>query len=237
MNTVLFSLRSLRQLALPLLLLPAVAIAADEAGTAPVPAPVPAPAPIPLLGGAPYWSVQAGLNRLSHWPATVSSHGASVDADLGLGRGAQAGLAWGRQFHHARYEVEFQHGRIDIERARLGSVSQNVSASGHYDALTANALHQAAVSPALSLYAGAGVGVARTRLPHISLPSGCACVPAADKRGLAWQLKGGAELRISAHGNVFVQAGRLSLPGPASATITYPRRAFTVVGIGYRHVF
>lgn len=181
-----------------------------------------------------YWSVQAGLNNLSRWPATVDFGGPTVDAELELKRGLQFGLAWGTQYDRARYELEFQHGRFAIERASVAGIGNAVDASGSYDVLTANALRQLPLSDAWSLYAGLGIGAGRAKLPHINLASACTCTAAASKSGLAWQARTGTELRVGEKNLAFLQLGWLSVPGPEASTIRYSRRGFAVLGLGLR---
>ncbi len=177
-------------------------------------------------GESRYWSAQAGLNNLSRWPAS--------DAELGLKRGPQFGIAWGKQHKRARYELEYQHGRINVEHASVGGIGGAVDSKGSYNVLTANALRQLPLNHAWSLYGGVGVGVGRTKLPHIGLPSACTCMAAAGKSGFAWQAKAGTELRVSNSGQAFLQLGWLSVPGPEASSIDYPRRGFAVVGLGFR---
>ena len=187
-----------------------------------------------------YWSVQAGVNTLSRWPARVSHGGPAMDAELRMKNGAQFGLAVGRQRQQARYELEYQRGRIRINEATIGPVTDAVDASGHYDVLTANALHHAPINPSWSVYAGLGVGVARVNLPKISLDNGCQCLGAASKTGFAWQARGGTEWRLDPSSGLFAQLGWLSVPGPsasAPSVVSYPRKGFGVVGLGFRKHF
>lgn len=181
-----------------------------------------------------YWSAQAGIDKLSRWPATVGFGGPTVDAELELKRGPQVGLAWGKQYDRARYELEYQHGRFGIEHASVAGIGNAVDANGSYDVLTANALRQFPLSPTWSLYAGLGIGAGRAKLPHITLASGCKCMAGASRSGLAWQAKTGAGVRVSASKLAFLQLGWLSVPGPEAPTIRYPRRGFAVLGLGLR---
>ena len=181
-----------------------------------------------------YWSVQAGIDKLSRWPATVGIGGPTVDAELALKRGPQFGLAWGKQNERARYELEVQHGRFAIEHASVAGIGNAVDAKGSYDVLTANALRQFPLTPSWSLYAGLGIGAGRAKLPHITLASGCKCMAGASKSGFAWQAKTGAEVRLSESRLAFLQLGWLSVPGPEASTMRYPRRGFAVLGLGLR---
>lgn len=187
-----------------------------------------------------YWSVQGGMNNLSDWPGTVNFGGPSADASLQLDRGVQFGAAIGKQYDKARYELEYQHGQFDISAVRVAAVTQPADASGKYDALTANAYRALPLNDAFSLYAGLGLGYGRINLPKVGGTSGCQCLNKASKGGAAYQARLGMEYRTSGSGLAFVQAGWLSLPGAQSdgaAYVSYPRRGFATVGIGYRGLF
>lgn len=187
-----------------------------------------------------YVSAHVGVNNLSSWPARVDFGGPQVDARLELKRGAHLGLALGRQSGPGRYELEYQHGRFDIERATVAAVSQAADASGDYDVLTVNALRDLYVRPGVTVFGGIGAGVARVQLPHIALANGCRCLAEADKTGFAWQARIGAERRAGQAGFVFGQLGYLRLPGPKSegaSSISYRSKGVGVLSVGYRHQF
>lgn len=187
-----------------------------------------------------YASVHIGSNHPSDWPGRLHWRTGSVEAGLDLKGSANIGLALGKERGLMRYEVEYQHGGWDIEGASLGTRSDKVHASGHYDVLTVNVLRRAIVNHAVSLYGGAGVGIGRSALPHVAFAAGCACLPKADKTGLVVQLKAGAEHRVSRAGLVFGQLAYLKVPGPQSDSTTwikYRSKGFTVLSIGYRHQF
>lgn len=184
-----------------------------------------------------YVSAHLGVNKLSNWPGRVDFGGPQVDARLELDRGAHLGAALGRQRGAARYEVEYQHGRVDIERAAVAALSQAADGSGHYDVLTANALRDLLVRPGVTLYGGVGLGLARVQLPHIDLANGCRCLGEADETGFAWQARIGAEHRVGQAGRVFGQLGYLRLPGPESSSVSYRSKGVGVLSVGYRHLF
>ena len=197
-------------------------------------------ADLPEAAAQRYWSVQGGVNRLTEWPATVNFGGPTVDAALGLEKGAQFGVALGHRKGKARYELEYQHGRFDVNRVTIGAASSAADATGHYDVLTVNALRQLPVNEQLALYAGLGIGVGKLALPQVTVASGCRCIAAAENTGFAWQARVGAEHRIGAEGHGFVQASWLSLHGASSggaSFVTYPRRGFAVLGVGFRRSF
>lgn len=184
-----------------------------------------------------YWSVQGGVNKLSDWPGTVNFGGPAADASLQLDRGAQFGAAIGRQYDKTRYELEYQHGQFDITGARVAALTQPADGSGKYDVLTANAYRTLPLNDTLALYAGLGLGYGRINLPKVGGATGCQCLGKASKGSAAYQARLGMEYRTSDTGLAFVQAGWLSLPGARSegtAYVTYPRRGFATVGVGYR---
>ncbi|MBC7453000.1 MAG: outer membrane beta-barrel protein [Massilia sp.] len=187
-----------------------------------------------------YWSVQGGMNNVSDWPGRVNFGGPSVDASLQIDRGVQFGAAIGKQYHSARYELEYQHGQFDITGARVAAVAQAADASGKYDVLTANAYRVLPLNAAWSAYAGLGIGYGRVNLPQLGGAAGCQCLGKASKGSVAYQARLGMEYRVSDAGQAFVQAGWLSLPGAQSdgaAYVAYPRRGFATLGIGYRAAF
>lgn len=187
-----------------------------------------------------YWSAQAGMNSLSHWPAEVDFGGPKAQASLGLERGAQFGAAWGKQYDKARYELEYQHGRLKIDSVTIAGLTEQVSASGHYDVLIANALRHVAINPDWSAYAGLGIGIGRVSLPGIGLASGCKCFSEASKSGFTYQARIGTEHRLSETGFGFAQLGWIKLPGTSSGampSVTYPKRGVATLGFGYRGLY
>ncbi len=186
---------------------------------------------------APYWSVQGGMNNVSDWPARVNFGGPQVDASLQIDRGMQFGAAIGKQYEKGRFELEYQHGQFDIEGATVAAVSQVANANGKYDVLTANAYRTFQMSDSVAAYAGLGVGYGRVNLPQVGGATGCQCLNSAAKGSAVYQARLGMEFKVSDSGLMFAQAGWLSLPGARSdgtAYVTYPRRGFATLGIGYR---
>jgi len=187
-----------------------------------------------------YFAAHVGMNKLANWPGEVNFGGPVVAANLELSPGANIGLIWGKQRERARYEIEYQHGNIDIDRVTLGTRAAAVDASGSYDVLTANALHQRSYSQNGTVYAGLGVGIGRVKLPTIDIVPNCNCLSANDKTGFVWQVRTGIEHRITASGLVFGQIGYLKVPGPKSedtAGASYRNRGFAVLSVGYRHQY
>ena len=100
-----------------------------------------------------YLGVQGGENNLrGGWNGTVSLGPAvTLPGAVTTKRGAQYGVFGGRQTEHARFEVEYQHGGFDITGLKLGPVSQSISSSGHYDAITANAYRVRVRAPCFAI--------------------------------------------------------------------------------------
>src|SRR3569832_1994525 len=88
-----------------------------------------------------YAGVQGGVNNLGGtWNANVSlGPGVTLPGVANTKRGTHFGVFGGRQTERARFELEWQHGSFDVTGLSRGPVSQSISSSGHYDAVTANA--------------------------------------------------------------------------------------------------
>ena len=189
---------------------------------------------------AQYWSVQGGMNNVSDWPAKINFGGPEVDGALQIDRGAQFGVALGKEYDNNRFEVEYQHGQFDVTGATVAAVRQAADASGKYDVLTLNAYRMFPLNDALAAYAGLGFGYGRINLPHVGGATGCQCLNSAAKGNGVYQARLGMEYRLGESGLAFVQAGWLSLPGAGSdgaAFVSYPRRGFATLGVGYRGLF
>ncbi len=183
-----------------------------------------------------YWSVQAGVNDWSRWPATLTVGGRHIDAELDLKHGPQFGLAWGKQHARARYELEYQHGRFAIERASAAGMSSAIDARGSYDVLTANALRAFPLTEDWSLVAGLGIGGGRARLPKIELASRCTCMAAISASGFVWQAKTATEVRISPTTLAFLQVGWLNVPASGASANGHAHRGLAV-GLGLRGLY
>jgi opacity protein-like surface antigen len=191
-----------------------------------------------------YFGIHGGINDLrGSWSGNVSlGPGVSLPGSVGLKRGSQFGLQLGRQTGtNWRFEGEYQHGTFDLTRIELGGIAESVSASGSYDALTANAYRTASLTSALTAYGGLGVGWGRVKLPQMGFTStGCNCFADASKSGFAWQARAGLEYAITPHDNVFAQYTFLGLPRAESGGVPgvqYERKNVSSIGIGYRRTF
>jgi len=190
-----------------------------------------------------YFGVQGGINDLrGTWNADVSlGPGVSLPGQVGLKRGHEFGLFGGRQTENWRFEGEYQHGTFDITNIQLGPVSEPHSASGSYDALTANAYRTGRLTQGLTAYGGLGLGWGRVKLPQMGFAStGCNCFADSSKSGFAWLARAGLEYAITPNDNVFAQYTYLGLPRPESGGapgVQYERRNVGSIGIGYRRTF
>lgn len=186
-----------------------------------------------------YFGIHGGINNVKSWDAQVDFGGPKVDAALVLDRGAHLGFKLGRKYTRARYELEYQYGRIEIDRASVAALVQGQSANGSYHVATVNALRYRPVNAELSVYAGVGVGFARVSLPDLSVAS-CKCLVESDRTGFAWQARVGAERRVSEKGFLIAQLGWLAIPGPrakGSSGVSYEKKGFATVNVGYRREY
>jgi len=195
--------------------------------------------------GAPpanYLGIQGGVNNVrGDWAANVNLGGTVVlPGAVGTKRGTHFGIFAGRQTEHARFELEYQHGKFDINALQLAAVRQAFSAGGDYNALTVNAYRTQPLSQSITAYAGLGIGWGRVSLPQMAFTApACNCFPAASKSGFTWLARAGAELQLG-DGRVFVQYTHLNLPRPGSGGspgVEYARKNVGAVAVGYRHTF
>ncbi len=190
---------------------------------------------------APYVMLHLGANHLSSWPATVNfGAGVTANGQVNLDGGVHGGLAIGRQTENARFEAEYQHGKFDVTRQTLGTLTQAASGSGHYDALTANAYRTFAINTKLSAFAGAGIGWGRVSMPQGPRIGSCNCFPAASKGGLLYQARLGADYDMGNGHHLMAQYTWISLPRSTSGgapSVSYPRRGVNVLSAAYRKTF
>lgn len=189
----------------------------------------------------PYWGVHAGVNTPKSWNAQVDYGAGPVTAHLDLDRGPHAGLMVGRQTTHARFELEYEAGRIKTERLTIGPRSAAVDARGRYQALFANAYRVEQMSESIDAFVGAGIGWGRATMPRVGLGDGCSCFGPASKKGFAWQLRAGLGYRVTAQSSVSLQYTWLALPRPEAdgrlPTVRYDRKTLGAVTLGYSMQF
>ncbi len=187
-----------------------------------------------------YAGVHLGQNNLNNWPAEVNFGGVIAQGRLALDDGVHGGLLVGRQTDNARFEVEYQHGRIDVSSVQLGPVTQAAQARGRYQVLMLNAYRTFALLPSLSAYVGAGLGWSSVKLPRLPPINGCNCFPAASQKGAAFQARVGAEYLLAPGHGLFLQYTALRLPGPdfgGVPSVDYSRRTLGAITAGYRASF
>ncbi|MGG7604492.1 outer membrane protein [Massilia sp. BKSP1R2A-1] len=188
-----------------------------------------------------YWGAHAGVNTLKHMDARVDfGFGTPIGGRADLDRGVHGGLMVGRQSEHLRYELEYETGRIEVERLTLAPLSEAVSGKGRYHALFANAYRTDRLTESVDSFVGGGIGWGRVKLPQLGLGATCNCFGPADKSGFAWQLRAGLSYRLSEVSNVALQYTWLSLPRPDAEGppgIQYERKRFGAVTLGYSRQF
>jgi len=188
-----------------------------------------------------YWGVHAGVNTLKSWDAQVDfGFGAPIGGRADLDRGVHGGLMVGRQSEHARYELEYETGRIKVARLTLDPLSEAVNGKGRYHALFANAYRTDRLSERIDAFVGGGIGWGRVKLPQLGLGNSCNCFGPASKSGFAWQLRAGLGYRVSDQASVTLQYTWLALPRPEAEGppgIRYDRKRFGALTLGYSHQF
>lgn len=188
-----------------------------------------------------YWGAHAGVNTLKDWNTQVDfGFGTPVTGRADLERGVHGGLMVGRQSEHLRYELEYETGRIEVERLTLAPLSQSVNGKGRYHAVFANAYRTDRLTDRIDSFVGGGIGWGRVKLPLLGLGANCNCFGPADKSGFAWQLRAGLGYRVSEQASVSLQYTWLSLPRPEAEGppgIQYDRKRFGAVTLGYSRQF
>lgn len=203
-----------------------------------------AAAPLPAAWAQEAVQYYAGLHLGQHgresWPASVDFGGVRAGGALELGRAYHAGLMLGRESGRIRLELEYQRGRLKLERIRLAAIDEASSASGHYASAMLNAYWQQPLAGALQGFAGLGAGRATVALPGAGFSNGCHCFAPVRKHGGAWQLRLGLEYKLAPQQGLFLAWTRLRLPGPqadGSPSADYPARHFKALSVGYRQLF
>ncbi|MCC2956719.1 porin family protein [Massilia sp. IC2-477] len=188
-----------------------------------------------------YWGAHAGVNTPTSWNAQVDyGAGSLATARLDLDRGAHAGLVLGRQSGHARYELEYEAGRMKTKRLTIGPRSAALGARGRYQALFANVYRVEQLNESIDAFVGAGIGWGRATMPRVGLGDGCSCFGPASKSGFAWQLRAGLGYRVSAQSSVSLQTTWLALPRPEAEgppAVRYARKRFGALTLGYSRQF
>lgn len=188
-----------------------------------------------------YAGVHLGQNIVSSWPATID-FGAGVRSGGGvsLDNGAHFGVIAGKQTPNARFEAEYQRGRVKITDARLATVSAPRGGTGHYDVFMLNAYRTFDLTPQFNAYAGVGIGYAKLKMPDLAPLAGCNCFRSASDSGFALQARLGTEYSFGGGHHLFAQYTALRLPGASSngtPSVSYGRKTIGVVTAGYRKTF
>jgi opacity protein-like surface antigen len=188
-----------------------------------------------------YAGVHLGQNITHGWPATVDfGGGVRSGGGLNLDNGAHFGVFGGQQTANARFELEYQKGRIKVSDAHLGPISGARSGTGDYDVLMANAYRTFDLNPQWNAYAALGLGYAKVKMPGLDPLAGCNCFRAASDSGFAYQARVGTEYQFGSGHRVFVQYTALRLPGASNGdlpSVSYPHKTIGAVTAGYRKTF
>lgn len=188
-----------------------------------------------------YWGVHLGANSLDEMRARIDfGAGTPIEGRATLDRGVHGGLMAGRQYEHARYELEFETGRFKVERLALGPVSEPADARGRYQAVFANAYRTDRLTESVDSFFGAGIGWGRIKLPRLGLGADCDCFGPASKSGFAWQLRAGLGYRVSDQARMTLQYSWLNLPRPEAGgppAIRYERKRLGALTLGYARQF
>jgi hypothetical protein len=191
-----------------------------------------------------YLGLAAGLHDVDAWPAQISlGNGVNFEGGVTLEEDLAFGLQIGREYENSRYELEYQRGGFAVATISLGSLSEDVDGdTGHYEALTLNALRLHDFTERFTGYAGLGIGMGRALLPAQGFRGGCQCFPEAEESGFVWQARVGLEYRIGERARLGMHYSRLfNIPGPlgedALPAIVYDERDVDVLALSFRWQF
>lgn len=187
-----------------------------------------------------YAGFHGGVHDIDEWDADVElGAGIQLQGHLDLEGQREGGFIVGREYTHARFELEYQRGDFDISDVRLGAIAQSTTGTGDYKAITANAYWQQHFSESFSAYLGVGIGWGETSLPRINFANGCNCMNTSKESDFVYLVRIGAEYRFADNHNLFIQYSILDLPGPVSATngVRYDDNEVGIGALGYRYHF
>lgn len=187
-----------------------------------------------------YGTVHLGQNDLRAWDANVDFGGVNVGGQLKLDRTLHWGVIAGREKDRTRLELEYQRGSVKINQVTLGPVTQGVSGSGHYQALTVGAYRTLELTSDINAFGGVALGWGSVSLPGLGAVSSCNCFGAASDSGLVVQARLGAEYELAADNHVLLQYTWLRLPrasASSSPSVQYDRKTLGAWGVGYRAGF
>lgn len=166
--------------------------------------------------------------------------GFQLDGRLSDGAGYQLGVAAGRAWRWARVEVEYQYGSISQKTPTLGASTSADKGDANFHTGMINAYATAPLSDAVMVFAGAGAGVARFKMPGLRPSSSCTCFSSASRTAMAYQGRAGAEWRLGQADALFAQYNHLRLPkvtGGSNPRTDYAARTVQAVSIGYLRRF
>jgi len=191
----------------------------------------------------PHWYAggHVGQNDLDHYDANVNFGGpVTTPGSLRLDKGLHFGLQVGRRTEKARFEVEYQHGRSNVEGVTLAAFSQAAGGRVRYNAFTFNAYRMFEINRQIEAFIGAGIGYGSVTLPTVGPIAGCNCFPGTSDNGFVWQLRLGADYEIRPMHTLTLQYTWLHLPSVSSGGtpgVNYSSKTLGAWGIGYRAGF
>lgn len=191
-----------------------------------------------------YLGLHAGVHDVDQWPATISlGNAVSFEGGVTLQQDLAFGLQIGREYENSRYEVEYQRGAYEVDSINLNAMSENLQGgTGHYEALTLNALRMHDFTERFTGLVGLGIGMGRAVLPAQGFSGGCQCFPAAENEGFIWQARLGVEYRAGERGWLGLHYSRLfNMQGPqeesGAPSIVYADRDIDTLAISFRWEF
>lgn len=191
-----------------------------------------------------YLGLQAGVHDVDQWPATIAfGNAVNFEGGVTLKEEPAFGLQIGREYENSRYEVEYQRGTYEVGSINLNAMSEKLQGdTGHYEALTLNALRMHDFTERFTGYMGLGIGMGKALLPAQGFSGGCQCFPEARESGFVWQARVGLEYRVGERARLGMHYSRLfNIPGPlwedSLPAIFYDERDVDVLALSFRWLF
>jgi hypothetical protein len=197
------------------------------------------------LGAEPVFNYIAGSigkHDISRWDAKVDlGNDVVFPGEVKIDDKPAFSLLAGRQYENSKYEIEYQRGGYKASEIMLNGLTQGVSSSGSYQALTLNAYRLHEFRHDLEGSLGIGVGWGEAKLPQLGFNAGCQCFPAASNSGFVWQLRVGFEYRVGQLNRLGISYTYLfDMKGPESMgetpRISYPDKDIGTLAITLRRV-
>lgn len=148
----------------------------------------------------------------------------------------------GRQAPRYRVELEAMMLRLKRTSYNAGLLQVKPEDQLKAQAIFANAYVRLLGKGTARLWAGAGIGYGRATLPDARQIAACACLGPAKGRGLTYQGKVSAEIRLSPRLQLITEAAFVNLPGLSTAerpvpVATYAKSQAVTTNAGFRLSF